>query len=292
MAGMTSFTFAHLTDPHLTSLAGFRPGLDKRLLGFLSWRQRRRHIHRRDILDAVTADALAAAPDHVAVTGDLVHIGLPREHDEAVPWLRRLGDSERVSLAPGNHDFYAADSAASTRRAWQPWLPEADAWPRVRRCGPFAFIAVNSGTPTGPAFAAGAIDGSQASRLADALVTHADRLRVLLIHHSPLAGSHPPRKALRHAGHLRTLLARHGCELVLHGHAHRALFGEVPTPDGPASVIGAPSASASHPDPDRAAGCHVFRYDGGSTLVLTRRAWTPQGMVTREEHVLVLPRRP
>jgi len=289
---MTTFTFAHLTDPHLTSLAGYRPGLNKRLLGYLSWRHRRRHIHRLDVLDAVTADALASNPDHVAVTGDLVHVGLAREHAAAAAWLRRLGEAGRVSLAPGNHDFYAADSAASVNASWQPWLPVAAAWPHVHVRGPFAFIAANSGTPSPAGFATGALDADQERHLTSALVQHRHLLRVLLIHHSPLPESHPPRKALRTADALRALIARHGCELVLHGHAHRPLFGTVETPDGAAVVVGAPSASVCDPRPDRAGGHHVYRYDGGPSLHLTRRIWTATGMVTREEHVLGLPRRP
>lgn len=292
MARMTTFTFAHLTDPHLTSLAGYRPGLNKRLLGYLSWRHRRRHIHRLDVLDAVTDDALASNPDHVAVTGDLVHIGLAHEHAAAAVWLRRLGDAGRVSLAPGNHDYYAADSSIGVDASWGPWLPEAAAWPHVQVKGPFAFIAANSGTPTPAGFATGALDAAQETRLAGVLEQHRHLLRVLLIHHSPLPESHPPRKALQTAASLRALIARHGCELVLHGHAHRPLFGAVETPTGTAVVVGAPSASVCDARPDRAGGHNLFRYDGGGSLQLTRRTWTATGMITREEHVLALPRRP
>jgi len=54
----TEFTLAHLSDLHLSSLDGVKPRelLSKRMLGYVSWRLRRRHEHRADVLDALRAD--------------------------------------------------------------------------------------------------------------------------------------------------------------------------------------------------------------------------------------------
>ena len=81
MPDTNAFTLAHLSDPHLTSLAAvrLRQIANKRILGYLSWRQRRRFVHRTDVLDAVVDDLKRQQPDHIAVTGDLTHIGLPAE---------------------------------------------------------------------------------------------------------------------------------------------------------------------------------------------------------------------
>ena len=109
--GSTAFTLAHLSDPHLTSLRGVRARLlaNKRILGYLSWWRRRRKVHRKEVLDAVVADMRSFAPDHVAITGDLTHVGLPTECSAALQWLRGLGRSDWVSVVPGNHDRYVAD---------------------------------------------------------------------------------------------------------------------------------------------------------------------------------------
>src|SRR5215470_5993435 len=102
------FVLAHLSDPHLAPLPAPRPMelAGKRLLGFVNWRLRRHACHRREVLDALVADVAAAAPDHVAVTGDLINLALEAEFGPARAWLARLGAADRVTMVPGNHDIY------------------------------------------------------------------------------------------------------------------------------------------------------------------------------------------
>ena len=54
----SAFSFAQLSDPHLTSLeqVRWRQLLNKRLFGYLSWRRKRRHEHRSEVLDARRAE--------------------------------------------------------------------------------------------------------------------------------------------------------------------------------------------------------------------------------------------
>ena len=51
---------------------------NKRALGYLSWRRKRRFEHRREVLEALQRDLRTVALDQLLVTGDLTHIGLPR----------------------------------------------------------------------------------------------------------------------------------------------------------------------------------------------------------------------
>ena len=76
--------FAHLSDPHLSSLEGVRASqlINKRALGYLSWKRRRRFEHRREVLDALQNDLDMASLDQLLVTGDLTHVGLPQEFEE------------------------------------------------------------------------------------------------------------------------------------------------------------------------------------------------------------------
>ena len=83
--------------------------------------------------------------------------------------------------------------------------------------------------------------------------------RVLLIHHPPARGTVSWRKRLTDAPALRSILARHGAELILHGHAHRTAQSFLNTPTGDVPVIGAPSASALGRTPARNARYYVFR---------------------------------
>ena len=82
------FLIAHLTDPHIGPLPrpSIRALLCQRILGYLSWRIRRWRVHRPEILAALVDDLRAHAPDHIAVTGDLVNISLPAEFPRTSAW--------------------------------------------------------------------------------------------------------------------------------------------------------------------------------------------------------------
>src|SRR4051794_20304410 len=118
------FVLAHLSDPHLRSLAKPRP-LDlagKRILGFLNWHHSRKHIHLPATLAAIVADLKSQSPDHIANTGDLVNIALPAEFVSAQGFLETLGPPADVTLVPGNHDSYVAAGAAHAERHWGAYM--------------------------------------------------------------------------------------------------------------------------------------------------------------------------
>ena len=95
---MAAFTLAHLSDPHLPPLP--RPRLSdlagKRMLGYLNWTRNRHKFHRRPVLDALVSDMLAQAPDHIAMTGDLVNLALEAEFAPARRWLESVGTPDRA----------------------------------------------------------------------------------------------------------------------------------------------------------------------------------------------------
>ena len=123
-----AFTLAHLSDAHLTSPGDARPGelANKRILGYLSWRWRRHRVHLPEILERLTADARARAPDHLVITGDLTHLGTPAECLRGLEWLRRCGDPETVTAIPGNHDRYTRAPWAPTVGLWHPYMSGDD----------------------------------------------------------------------------------------------------------------------------------------------------------------------
>ena len=131
----TEFALAHVSDLHLSSLAGVSPRvlLDKRILGYLSWWHRRRHEHRTDVLEALRASLHGERLDHIAVTGDLTHLGLPQEFREAAAWLARLGEPEGITVVPGNHDAYVREPWRDTFAQWSPYMRADDAAPPAAR---------------------------------------------------------------------------------------------------------------------------------------------------------------
>src|SRR3972149_3354405 len=117
----------HLTDPHLSSLAGqtFRALRGKRRSGYLSWTYKRQMIYRRETLALLTTAIRAEAADQLILTGDLIQIGLEQEIREVSSWLAELAPSQQVFFVPGNHDVYARDSWKALRHHWNFVLPTA-----------------------------------------------------------------------------------------------------------------------------------------------------------------------
>lgn len=222
----------------------------KRWTGYLSWRRRRRFVHRPEVLDALLAAVREERPDQVLLTGDLVHVGLPEEIEAAGQWLRALGDPSHVMLVPGNHDVYARDSWPAVARAWAPYLAAPRKgnvpFPVTRRLaaengGAVELIGLSSAVPSPLFMASGELGSAQLGRL-DEILGVSDAFRCVLLHHPPLPDMTSRRKGLRDARQLRDVLCDRGAELVLHGHVHRNVSRRGPAD---ARVYGTASASSA-----------------------------------------------
>lgn len=256
-----SFTLAHISDLHLTPLLGFGPHHwnVKRSLGFLNWARSRRFVHRQDVANLMVADMWQQGTDHVAVTGDIVNLGLPDELAAALGWLKTVGAPSQVTAIPGNHDIYTRRmSGPVCVEIWREYIA-SDEWgasflgadpqqfPFIRRVGPLALIGLNSAFPTRPFVAAGRVGPEQLAIVRDSLLRlkQENLARVVLIHHPALPGQTAPRRALQDAPQLAEVLSACGAELVLHGHNHRDSLIWHPSVTGPIPVVGVASGSAA-----------------------------------------------
>ncbi len=297
------FTIAHITDPHLSpaplpGLADFRL---KRFMGYVNWKRGRERLNDMRLLARLVEDMRSQAPDHVAVTGDLVNIGMPSEFRSAAAWMKTLGDPADVSFVPGNHDAYVRASMASLSATFAPWTTgdsgEA-AFPYLRVRGEIAIIGLTSGVPTAPLMATGRLGGRQLAAFAGLLdETGASGLaRVVLIHHPPLARGAPPLRGLTDARAFERIVCERGAEAVLHGHTHRQLVRALPsraakTIGGTVPVLGAPSAAAAAHDPRYRAAYHLVRLerDHGLWRVTARvRGLAPGGKDIGEREALAV----
>jgi 3',5'-cyclic AMP phosphodiesterase CpdA len=266
------FVLAHLSDPHLGPLPAPRwtELLGKRATGFVNWRRKRHLIHRGDVLARIVADLKAQSPDHIAVTGDLVNISLAGEYPPARAWLASLGPPHDVTLVPGNHDAYVRAAARYPQLHWGDYMRGDDTgetgFPFVRRRGPLALIGLSTAVPTAPFLATGRLGAEQIARLAEALdrCGREGRFRVVLTHHPPLSKPARHFKRLVDGADFRAALARHGAELVIHGHDHLHSLIELPGPRRRMPVMGVPSASEAPPGEHDPAGYNLYRIEGQS----------------------------
>lgn len=301
------FTLAHLSDIHLSPLPRAKRLhlFSKRFLGYVNWHRGRKFVHRREILDLLTRDLIERNPDHIAVTGDLINLGLPEEYLRAADWLHQLGSPADVTAIPGNHDAYVRLHPDTSVRHWRPYMESNEAgealfatpesgFPFVRRIGDIGMIALSSAIPTMPFIAAGRLGKTQLADLAHALdaLGREELFRVVLIHHPPLPGQAGWRRSLRDAKSMQKVLQDHGADLVLHGHNHAQTVHELATASGSAIVIGVPSASEvvnGHASAARYNEYTIGRAGGGWRVEMVGRAaastdqvWECERRVLRE----------
>jgi 3',5'-cyclic AMP phosphodiesterase CpdA len=270
-----SFTLAHLSDPHLAYLQDIRfvDLLNKRFFGFMKWRLQRSAEHRADVVGNLIDDITAKQPDHIVITGDLTHLGLPAEVVKAKEMLKELGTPFRITVIPGNHDAYVAGALNRCLTDWIDYIVSDKTeispgesistealFPSLRVRGPAALIGVCTARPCSTFLAVGSVGRDQLQRLGKLLKETARQglFRILLIHHPPISGIVSWRKRLTDAKAFRAIVQQYGAELILHGHAHHRSHEQIQTSQGQAHVIGISAASAIAGDLKRRARYHLY----------------------------------
>ena len=301
------FTLAHLSDVHLSPLPRPRVGelMSKRMIGYANWLRGRHEVHSRKALDALTADLGRQDTSHIAITGDLVNLGLPAEFEAALSWLHTIGPPADVTVVPGNHDTYVKLHYDTGIGLWRDFMtanpdgsPEharsAQGFPFVRIRESVAMIGLSSAIPTLPFMAAGRLDRVQLDVLPSLLRTLREQelFRVVLIHHPPLHGLTARHRGLQNSNDLLAILRAEGTELVLYGHNHDQALDRIETKTGPAPMVGVPSASAARAGRRSLARYNLFRIARSGTgwhCTMTGRGLSePGGEVGEIDQVLLL----
>lgn len=231
---------AHVSDLHLGPVPFPRALALKPVLGWINWRRKWR-ADNTDRLERTIEAVIAARPDHVIVTGDVVELSQSAEYRRAWPVLGRFGEP---SWAPGNHDVYT--------RAGEHLLKGGpgdlrDDFPKLSTIGPATVVTLCSGTPTWLFSAEGELGRAQLDRL-DATLRHLDSSKtfpMIALHHPLVAPELSSLQRLRDAGDLLDILASTRCDIVLHGHRHRASRDTITHNGRSITQIGAASASAN-----------------------------------------------
>ena len=301
------FSLAHLADPHVSPLPTPTPGelCGKRLLGYLSWQLRRKHVHRLEVLHALSRDVAARRPDHIAVVGDLTNIALRSEFVSALHWLESLGNPRDVSVIPGNHDAYVEVPWRDTIDLWKQYM-QGDAssyessfdratfpWVRVR--GPVALIGVNTALATLPFLATGTAGRGQLARLETVLgeLDASGLFRVVLVHHPPLDRLTKWRKRMVDSAEFAQVIRRAGAELILHGHTHESTVAAMPARERDVPVVSVTSSSSNGGEEAELRArynvYHIDRRGPGWNVQMEVRGWREDGSVGAIEHAPLTP---
>ncbi|MBV9636115.1 MAG: metallophosphoesterase, partial [Methylobacteriaceae bacterium] len=272
------FLLAHLSDVHIGPLPRPRARelLGKRLTGYVNWTRGRHRIHDMAVLARLVADLKAQRPDHVAMTGDIVNIGLPEEFALARAWLESLGDPKNVSFVPGNHEAYVRAAMPHLADTFVAWVgdgaPSEPMFPYLRVRENIALIGLSSARPTAPLLASGALGAEQCQRLGELLEDTQRRglVRIVMIHHPPYRAGTTLGRGLIDAAKFEEIIHRHGAELVVHGHNHRSSVAHLAAGGGIVPVVGVPSGSAVPGTRTHRAAYHLFAIEQTGTGLTLR----------------------
>ena len=271
------FRLAHFSDIHLGPLPDMRIRelISKRITGYINWHRHRKISLDDGVIDALSDDMLAAKPDHIALTGDLVNLGLLKEIEIAGTWLQGLGAADHISVVPGNHDAYVRQSLKHACALWGPYMLGDEAnlpvtpssFPYLRVRGPIALIGVSSAEATAPFLASGYFREKQAKATAKLLdeTGQSGLFRVIMIHHPPVYGATGQQKRLLGIRRFQAMVQKHGAELVLHGHTHLPTVHHITGPDGAiVPVVGVAAAGQAHGSAKPPANYNLFEIAGAA----------------------------
>lgn len=261
-----SLRFLHISDIHLLDLSGVSPWryLNKRLTGRVNLALKRRRSHDGALFDSMIGMIPGLGVDRLIVTGDLTNLALESEFDLV---QRKLRESPvPVTVIPGNHDTYTRGSVRSGR--FESFLSEfmegdrlgSAQYPFVVRQEGVAIIGVSTAIASLPLYAIGQVGADQLVRLGKILQATAQEglRRVVLIHHPVVDGVSGARHGLVDRDAFAEVIARHGAELVLHGHEHRIVETVLPGPSGSVPIHGVSSGTSVSDKPGHRACFSVY----------------------------------
>jgi 3',5'-cyclic AMP phosphodiesterase CpdA len=236
----------HISDLHIFKLGSPRVSefFNKRLLGGVNLLMNRTEEHSVGVVREALKHLEQQDVDHIAITGDVTNLALDAEFaavadviDEDIP-----DASERVSVVPGNHDYYTKDAVRARRFEghFAPYMNSDLPSYQLETGYPFckfrdgvAIVGLNSGIPTPWFFATGEVSDREL-KAAEALLDDPrleDRFVVVMIHHHLVPFEHSRVEYTRRLVNAEPVLhtLREKCvDLVIHGHNHHFATIEIP----------------------------------------------------------------
>jgi len=275
---------AQLSDIHVFDSEGLTMSdfLTKRIVGGVNLATGRRNSHPLDLAERLIEDVTMQDIDHVVVTGDVTNLSLPGEFQRAYRLLRIIGDHQKLTVVPGNHDVYT--KGAERQQRFENFFgdilfgpnstPENWVYPAIKDLGDVVVIGLSSALATGLLSSWGRIGNDQMKRLDQALETaeFENKFKIALVHHNIHKRDlfHEQTSALKDRDELIQTLLKHNVHLLLHGHTHRANRFTVSRDEHTMAIMGSGSSTQNSSDPERMARYNIYTIDDGLQRVRTR----------------------
>jgi len=286
---------AHLSDLHIFPEGAIRPRdlLSRRLFGAANVRLFRKRAHSSSIARAAVEAVLGLDVDHTVITGDLTNLALRREFEAVADLVAPLGGWDRLTIVPGNHDYYTPGAVKERRFeerfGYTLWSGSSGdgVYPSVKEIAGVMIVAIRSAALAPPLCSFGRVGNEQARALRVALdgARASGRDTVVLMHHNlHFRGVFQESIGrLRDREHVSGILADCGATLVLHGHDHRehemVLTG---TRGGRGTLVaGCGSTSIDPVGSSRSGRFNVYSVHDGTVLVERWRYQRAEGMFVR-----------
>jgi Icc protein len=236
--------------------------------------------HSNRLAQRVLDEMEKARVDHLVVTGDLTLSSESAEFERAAKLLRKWADAGKLTIVPGNHDVWTAESVKTSRflrmvgpdgRGMRKPVPS---YPFAALPAPEVAIIALDSTRYGdePFDTSGLIGSAQLQACRELVRDHVKEGRAVLLalhHHLMLPRERVPsdalvaRTPLADADKLVRLVSDVRIAGVLHGHRHCAFRVDIPGAAGPTPVLCAGSASRVTDEPVRRARGYVYEVDRG-----------------------------
>ena len=234
-----------------------------------------------------------AQVDHLVVTGDLTLTAESVEFERAAKLLRKWADSGKLTVVPGNHDVWTADSVKTARflRMVGPdgrgmRRPEAS-YPFAALPGPEVAIVALDSAQFGekPFETPGLLGSAQLQACRELVREHVKEGRAVLLalhHHLLLPRERIPsdalvaRTPLFDADKVIRMISDVRIAGVLHGHRHCAFRVDIPGAAGSTPILCAGSATRVTDEPVRRARGYVYEVDRGG-LRSVQAVFAPRG---------------
>lgn len=273
---------AHLSDLHIYSPDSMKAPVffthclpNRRFLGAANFLLGRASSHSVDVLRSAVAAVSQAGVDHCVITGDLSNLAIDAEFSYVRSILAPLGGPDRLSVVPGNHDWYTPESIRAHRFekhygdlvCGSPDIPVN--YPAFKDFPGCRIILARTPAMTPPGFSWGRIDDAQMAEIIRLSESAAGEGRfVVLAQHHHL---HDRKTVNEWTGPFKdrekelAMLAQSRIGLVIHGHDHMHRDWEIPSahPSGHTRIVCCGSSTWMNPKHGKFGRMTVFEITAG-----------------------------